>query len=68
MSATSKKDWKKLARASGLAIPDTELERIAQSLEVLEVSFRPLVRALPPETEPALIFHAALAAAGEDAG
>ncbi len=68
MSAVSKKDWKKLARASGLAILDTELERIAQSLEVLEANFRPLLRALPPETEPALIFHAVLAAPGEDAG
>jgi len=52
-----KKDWKKIARASGLAIPDAALERVAQSLDALEAEFRPLVRALPPETEPAIAFR-----------
>jgi hypothetical protein len=52
------KDWKKIARASGLSIPDAALERIAQALDALETSFRPLVRALPPETEPAIAFRA----------
>jgi len=61
------KDWKKIARASGLAIPDAALERIAQSLDALEADFRPLARALPPETEPAIAFHAAIDAP-EDAG
>ena len=59
MSADWKKDWKKIARANGLAIPDAALERIAESLDALEAEFRPLVRALPPEIEPALAFHAA---------
>ena len=62
------KDWKKIARASGLTIPDAALERIAQSLDALEADFRPLVRALPPESEPAVAFHAdALPAEWEDA-
>jgi hypothetical protein len=52
-----KKDWKKIARASGLAIPDAALERIAQSLDALEAEFRPLARAVPPETEAAIAFH-----------
>jgi hypothetical protein len=51
-----KRDWKKIARTSGLSIPDSALERIAQSLEALEAGFRPLLRALPPETEPAIAF------------
>src|ERR1022692_3162805 len=50
-----------------LAIPDAALERIAQSLDALEADFRPLARALPPETEPAIAFHAAMPAAAEDA-
>jgi|HubBroStandDraft_1064217.scaffolds.fasta_scaffold03975_2 hypothetical protein len=57
MSSDLKKDWKKIARANGLSIPDAALERIAQSLDALETDFRPLVRALPPETEPAVSFR-----------
>jgi hypothetical protein len=52
------RDWKKIARASGLAIPDAALERIAVSLDALEAEFRPLARALTAETEPALAFRA----------
>jgi len=55
-----KKDWKKIARANGLSIPDAALERIAESLDALESGFRPLARALPPETEPAFAFHAVI--------
>jgi hypothetical protein len=66
MSTDLKKDWKKIARANGLAIPDAALERIAQSLDALEADFRPLARALPPETEPAIAFHAAMPAAAEE--
>lgn len=58
MKIEVKRDWKKIARASGLTIPDTALERIAQTLDGLEAAFRPLVRALPPETEPAVVFDA----------
>ena len=66
MSTDPKKDWKKIARASGMAIPDAALERIAQSLDALEAGFRPLVRALPPETEPAIAFRADIDRASED--
>jgi len=52
------KDWKKIARASGLAIPDASLERIAQPLDALEADFRPLVRNLEPGAEPATAFRA----------
>ena len=58
MSTNLNKDWKKIARANGLALPDAALERIAQSLDALEADFRPLARALSPETEPATVFHA----------
>jgi len=66
MSTVWKKDWKKIGRANGLAISDAALERIAQSLDALETDFRPLARALPPETEPATAFHAAMPAEVED--
>jgi hypothetical protein len=58
------KDWKKIAKASGLAIPDNELDRIAAPLDSLQADFRPLVRALDPAAEPALQF--ALSDAPED--
>ncbi len=54
------KDWKKIARASGLTIPDAGFERIAPALDSLDAEFRPLVRALPPAAEPAPTFHAAI--------
>jgi hypothetical protein len=54
------KDWKKIARASGLTIPDPGLEQIAPTLDALEAEFRPLVRGLPPAAEPASTFHAAI--------
>ena len=53
------KEWKKIARASGLTIPDADLQRIAPTLDALEADFRPLVRALPPATDMAVKFHAA---------
>jgi hypothetical protein len=62
----SNKDWKKIARASGLSIPDAALDRIAQSLDALEADFRPLIRNLPPATDPAVVFTAQ-ATAAEDA-
>ncbi len=47
------KDWKTIAKASGLEIPDGEADRIARVLGRLEETFRPLVKTLRPETEPA---------------
>jgi hypothetical protein len=52
------KDWKKIARASGLTIPDSALDQIAQPLDDLETAFRPLARTLLPAIEPAVVFRA----------
>jgi hypothetical protein len=51
------KDWKKIAQANGLAIPDADLERIQPALDALEAAFRPLVRDLAPALEPAVVFQ-----------
>ncbi len=47
------KDWRVIARGSGLDIPAGDLDRIIAPLDALEETFRPLARDLPPETEPA---------------
>lgn len=52
------RDWKSIARASGLAIDGIDLDRIADPLESLETLFRPLVKDLPSHLEPVLEFHA----------
>jgi len=52
------KDWKALARARDLGIPDAELDRILPPLENLEETFRPLVKGLTPDLEPCTIFRA----------
>ena len=46
-------DFKAVARARGLDIPEAELERIARTLEALESAFRPLTADLPASLEPA---------------
>ena len=51
------KNWKLMAEAGGLHIPDTD--RIVPPLDALEAAFRPLVKAIPHDVEPALIFRAA---------
>ena len=51
------KQWKQIADASGLDIPD--MERITPALDALEAVFRPLAKAIPHDVEPAVIFHAA---------
>ena len=52
------KDWKKIAKASGLTIPEASLDGVAQPLEKLEADFRPLANALDPAAEPATTFRA----------
>ena len=52
------KDWTSIAKAAGLDIPAEAAGRIAQPLNALEETFRPLVRNLTPEMEPALSFRA----------
>lgn len=51
------KNWREVAQARDLGIPPQELDRVAAPLETLEQAFRPLVRALSPEMEPAFEFH-----------
>jgi hypothetical protein len=51
------KNWKQMAESGGLNIPD--IERIIPPLDALEAAFRPLVKAIPHDVEPALIFRAA---------
>ena len=51
------KQWKEIAQGLGLNIPD--MERIVPALEGLEAAFRPLVKTIPHDTEPALTFRAA---------
>jgi len=52
------KQWKEIARGFGLNIPD--LEHIVPPLDGLEAAFRPLVKTIPHDAEPAVTFHAAL--------
>ena len=51
-------DWKAIAKARGLDIPAADLELIAPRLDALEQAFRPLVRQLTPDQEPAAGFYA----------
>jgi hypothetical protein len=53
------KDWKEIARASGLRIPLAQLDAVAPTLAALEAAFRPLARKIPPESEPATVFQPA---------
>ena len=46
------KDWKAIAKASGLEIDPAALDRIAEPLDALEAAFRPLVKDLTPDVEP----------------
>lgn len=52
------KDFRSIAAASGLGIPDRDLDRIVAPLESLERTFRPLVADLKAEDEPAAAFCA----------
>ena len=51
------KNWKKVAEAYDLRIPDSDLERITPSLDGLESAFRPLTRTIPDDVEPAITFR-----------
>jgi hypothetical protein len=51
------KDWRAIAKASGLELPARDLDRIAQPLDSLEATFRPLVEHLVPEDEPSFSFQ-----------
>jgi len=58
------KNWKLMAQSAGLEIPD--IERIVLPLDGLEAAFRPLVKAIPHDVEPALIFRATAEDAPEE--
>jgi hypothetical protein len=48
------RDWKAIAKVSGIPLSGKELEGMVQPLESLEQVFRPLVKDLPPDLEPVL--------------
>ena len=52
------KDWTMLAKASGLNIPDGDLERAGVPLAEIEKTLRPLADGLAPEEEPSYEFDA----------
>ncbi len=47
------KDWKTIAKAAIPDVPAEELDRLLEPLAALEETFRPLVRGLTPDFEPA---------------
>jgi hypothetical protein len=51
------KNWKLIAEAMSLDPPDAS--RVAAPLDALEAAFRPLVKTIPHDVEPALSFRAA---------
>jgi hypothetical protein len=52
------KDYRTIAAASGILASEPELERIATTLDKLEEAFRPLMRDLSPDLDPASGFSA----------
>ena len=53
------KNWKTLAEANGLGIPESDLDRVTIPLQGLEEAFRKLAASFPPDADSALIFEAA---------
>ena len=53
------KNWKQIASAQNLQIPDEAFERIAPALDNLEAVFRPLLRELSWDVDPAMTFQPA---------
>jgi hypothetical protein len=51
------KNWKKIAEAHDLRIPESDLERVAPALDNLETAFRPLTKNIPDDVEPAVTFR-----------
>jgi hypothetical protein len=58
------KNWKQMAESAGLNIPD--VERLTPALDALEAAFRPLVKTIPHDVEPALLFRATAEAPPEE--
>jgi hypothetical protein len=55
------KDWKAIATACKLGIPEPDVDRIVPSLDALESIFRPLAKSIPYDVEPAIVFRAGAA-------
>ena len=51
-------DWKAIATARGLEIPEADGEAIAPRLDALEAAFRPAALKLTFDQEPAVTFRA----------
>lgn len=51
-------NWKLLAEAHQLAIPEPELERIVPTLDALDKAFRKVLSGLPADTDSSLVFQA----------
>lgn len=51
------KNWRAIASASGLGIPEADMDRVVPVLEALDATFQPLIRTIPHDLEPAIIFH-----------
>jgi hypothetical protein len=51
-------NWKLLAEAHQLGIPEPELERIVPTLDALDKAFRKVLSALPADADSSLIFPA----------
>jgi hypothetical protein len=49
-------DWKTLAAARGLQLSDTELAKLAATMDALEPAYRALTGNLTQDDEPAVIF------------
>lgn len=51
------KNWKMIAEANQLRIPEPDLDRITPALDALEAAFRPLTHNIPDDVEPAVAFY-----------
>ena len=51
------RNWKLVASGRDAGIPDPDLERVTPSLDSLEAVFRLLIRAIPHDIEPAVVFR-----------
>jgi hypothetical protein len=51
------KNWKKIAEANDLRIPEIELDRITPALDALEAALQPLTENIPDDVEPAVAFY-----------
>jgi len=59
-------DWSAIAKARGLNLSASELERIAPALDTLEEACRTLLKDLTPDLEPAVEFSAEADAEGHE--